>query len=73
MLIMMATVSMFFIPDPVVASQRSARRGEIRRHLPDAIDLLEICASACMGIDMAWNSVGDEFVLSARRLPTKWP
>jgi tight adherence protein C len=58
--IMMASMGMFFIPNLVVSSRRRARRTEIRRHLPDAIDLLEICASSGMGIDMAWNSVADE-------------
>ena len=51
---------LFFVPNLIVASRRSKRRAEIRRHLPDAIDLLEICASAGMGMDMAWNSVSDE-------------
>ncbi|MDB5301331.1 MAG: tight adherence protein [Phycisphaerales bacterium] len=50
----------FFVPNMIVSSRRSRRRGEIRRHLPDAIDLLEICASAGMGLDMAWNSVTEE-------------
>lgn len=51
---------LFFIPNIAVQIRRARRRGEIRRHLPDAIDLLEICASAGMGMDMAWNAVGDE-------------
>jgi len=59
-LIMMFSMGFFFIPNIIVSSRRASRRGEIRRHLPDAIDLLEICASAGMGIDQAWNSVGDE-------------
>jgi tight adherence protein C len=59
-IVMIFSMGAFFIPNMIVASRRAARRGEIRRHLPDAIDLLEICASAGMGIDMAWNSVGDE-------------
>ena len=29
-------------------------------HLPHAIDLLEICVSSGMGLEMAWNAVGDE-------------
>ena len=29
-------------------------------HLPDALDLLEICISAGMGLDTAWNAVADE-------------
>jgi tight adherence protein C len=60
LIVMTSSLSKFFIPNLVVASRRSKRRGEIRRHLPDAIDLLEICASAGMGIDMAWNSVTEE-------------
>jgi tight adherence protein C len=48
-------------PRIFVAIRRSARRGEVRRQLPDAIDLLEICVSSGMGLDMAWNAVSDEF------------
>ncbi|HWE93525.1 MAG TPA: type II secretion system F family protein [Tepidisphaeraceae bacterium] len=60
LLTMTGSLGLFFVPNMVVASRRARRRGDIRRHLPDAIDLLEICASAGMGIDMAWNSVTEE-------------
>ncbi len=60
LLILMGAMLLFFIPNIVVVSRRAKRRGEVQRHLPDAIDLLEICASAGMGLDMAWNSVTDE-------------
>ena len=60
LIIGLSTSLLFFIPNLVVSSRRSARTGLIRRHLPDAIDLLEICASAGMGLDQAWNSVTDE-------------
>jgi tight adherence protein C len=60
LLIAMCSIILFFIPNIVVSSRRSTRRSEVRRHLPDAVDLLEICASAGMGLDMAWNSVTDE-------------
>lgn len=49
-----------FIPDLVVRMRKSKRQGDIRRHLPDAIDLLEICVSGGMGLEMAWNVVTDE-------------
>ena len=49
-----------FIPNVVVSARRRSRREIVRRALPEAIDLLEICVSAGMGIDMAWNSVSDE-------------
>ena len=48
---------MFFLPNVIVGSRRDARRKEMQRHLPDAIDLLEICVTAGMGLDMAWKSV----------------
>jgi tight adherence protein C len=51
---------LFFLPNMVVDSRRKARRDEIRRHLPDAIDLLEISISAGMGLDQAWNAVTGE-------------
>lgn len=50
----------FFVPN-VYLSMRCARRSrEINRHLPDAIDLLEICVSGGMGLDQAWNAVSEE-------------
>jgi tight adherence protein C len=51
---------LFFIPNMVVSARRNARRNEVRQFLPDAVDLLEICVSAGLGLDMAWNAVGDE-------------
>lgn len=60
LLIGIATMLMFFIPNLIVSSRRGKRRTLIRQHLPDAIDLLEICASAGMGLDQAWNAVTDE-------------
>jgi tight adherence protein C len=49
-----------FGPNLVVSAKRKARAAEIKRHLPDALDLLEICVSAGMSLDTAWNSVSDE-------------
>jgi tight adherence protein C len=55
-----AAMALFFIPNMAVGARRSRRCTDIRRALPGAIDLLEICASAGMGLDQAWNSVTDE-------------
>jgi tight adherence protein C len=49
-----------YFPNLFVSFRRRARTGEVRRSLPDATDLLEICVSAGMGLDTAWNSVTDE-------------
>ena len=43
----------------MLARERS-RRDEIRQYLPDAVDLLEICVSSGIGLDMAWNMVANE-------------
>lgn len=51
---------MSFLPNLYVARRRRKRREEIRQVLPDAIDLLEICVSSGMGLEMAWNAVADE-------------
>lgn len=54
------SATLFFLPNLYVRMISNQRTGEIRRHLPDAIDLLEICVSGGMGIDQAWNSVMDQ-------------
>lgn len=50
----------FFIPNLVVRLEEKKRRREIRHALPDAVDLLEICVSSGIGLDMAWNMVAEE-------------
>jgi tight adherence protein C len=49
-----------FVPNMVVHSRIRGRTTEVRRALPHATDLLEICVSSGMGLDMAWNAVTDE-------------
>jgi tight adherence protein C len=51
---------LFFLPNVMISHWRAKRAQAIRQHLPDAVDLLEICASAGMGLDIAWNAVADE-------------
>ena len=53
-------VVFFFIPNVIVRLKRARRLREIRNHLPDAVDLLEICVTAGMGLDTAWGAVSDE-------------
>lgn len=49
-----------FVPNFVVSARRSKRRKNVDRHLPDAVDLLEICVASGMGLDAAWSAVTDE-------------
>jgi tight adherence protein C len=59
-LISLGGAVMFFLPNLVVRMQEQKRRQEIRQYLPDAVDLLEVCVSSGIGLDMAWNMVADE-------------
>jgi len=51
---------LFMFPNIVVRTLRAQRRQQVWRQLPYAIDLMEICVSSGMGLDMAWNVVADE-------------
>ncbi len=66
-------------PELYVGNLRSKRTKEIRKGLPDALDLLVICAEAGLTVDAAFNRVarelgraypelGDEFALTAIEL-----
>jgi len=60
LLVLAGGILFSFGPNFVVRCQRWKRREEVRNHLPDVLDLLEICVSSGMGLDMAWNAVGEE-------------
>ena len=51
---------LFFIPNTLLKMRLRKRQNEIRQHLPEAIDMLEICVSSGIGLSMAWNIVADE-------------
>jgi tight adherence protein C len=51
---------LFFIPNTLLKIRLKKRQNEIRQHLPEAIDMLEICVSSGIGLSMAWNIVADE-------------
>ncbi|MBS0474730.1 MAG: type II secretion system F family protein [Proteobacteria bacterium] len=66
-------------PDLYINNIRSKRTNEVRKGLPDALDLLVICAEAGLTVDAAFNRVakelgraypelGDEFALTAIEL-----
>ncbi|MHC4264422.1 MAG: type II secretion system F family protein [Planctomycetota bacterium] len=51
---------LFFIPNIIVLTKLKNRHDEIKRNIPVMIDLLEICVSSGIALDMAWNIVCDE-------------
>lgn len=60
LLVVAGTGVLFFLPNLVVYKHRQKRTLEIQHHLPDALDLLDICVGSGMGLDMAWNVVAEE-------------
>ena len=61
-IVIMATIGtvLFFLPNFFVLIMLKKRREEIQHHLPEAVDLLEICVSSGIGLDMAWQIVSEE-------------
>ena len=52
----------FFLPNLFIWYRMKKRHDEIYRHLPEAVDLMEICVSSGLGLDMAWNIVAEEIL-----------
>jgi tight adherence protein C len=59
-LIFLGGAILFFVPNIILLAKLRERHAEICLHLPEAIDLIEICVSSGIGLDMAWNIVADE-------------
>jgi len=59
-LVLVGSTVIFFLPNLYLSFRLKKRHDEIYRHLPEAVDLLEICVSSGLGLDMAWNVVADE-------------
>ncbi|HUU20973.1 MAG TPA: type II secretion system F family protein [Phycisphaerae bacterium] len=51
---------LFLLPNMIVSARRGRRRADVRRHLPEAVDLLEVCVSSGMAMDTSWNLVAEE-------------
>ena len=51
----------FYFPQLMLSSQISRRQKEIRKAMPDALDLLTICVEAGLGFDAAMAKVSDKW------------
>jgi tight adherence protein C len=55
------TVIGFFIPQLLLQSRINARQNDIRKAMPDALDLLTICVEAGLGFDAAMSKVSEKW------------
>jgi tight adherence protein C len=55
------TVIGFFIPQLMLQSRINARQKDIRKAMPDALDLLTICVEAGLGFDAAMSKVSEKW------------
>ena len=51
----------FNFPNMILSSRISSRQKEIRKAMPDALDLLTICVEAGLGFDAAMNKVSEKW------------
>jgi len=61
MYILGATFGGFFLPHLMLSSRITSRSKEIRKAMPDALDLLTICVEAGLGFDAAMNKVSEKW------------
>lgn len=56
-----ATFGGFFLPHLMLSSRITRRQTEIRKAMPDALDLLTICVEAGLGFDAAMSKVSEKW------------
>lgn len=56
-----ATFGGFFLPHLMLTSRVTARQNEVRKAMPDALDLLTICVEAGLGFDAAMSKVSEKW------------
>src|SRR5215208_8059742 len=56
-----ATFAGFFLPHLMLSSRITRRQNEIRKAIPDALDLLTICVEAGLGFDAAMAKVSEKW------------
>ena len=56
-----ATFAGFYLPHLMLTSKITSRQKEIRKAMPDALDLLTICVEAGLGFDAAMSKVAEKW------------
>jgi tight adherence protein C len=65
---LLLTLSGFYLPDLWLYNRILRRQDEIRKGLPDSLDLLVVCVEAGMGLDSAIGRVAGEITLTHKTL-----
>ncbi len=58
----------FYLPNLWLRMKMAARKDQIQKGLPDALDLMVVCVQAGSGLDAAINRVTEEMILASRPL-----
>jgi tight adherence protein C len=61
LIVVVFTVLGYFFPDLWVSSRVNSRQKEVRKAMPDALDLLTICVEAGLGFDAAMSKVNEKW------------
>jgi tight adherence protein C len=61
LLVLAFTVLGYFFPDLWIRSKINSRQKQIRKAMPDALDLLTICVEAGLGFDAAMSKVNEKW------------
>ena len=67
-LLLSAVVAGFYLPELFVSRLAARRRARLQKAVPDALDLLVICAEAGLSLDTALNRVSEELLRAAPEL-----
>jgi tight adherence protein C len=61
LIVLFCTVMGYFFPDLWIRSRINSRQKQVRKAMPDALDLLTICVEAGLGFDAAMSKVNEKW------------
>jgi tight adherence protein C len=61
LMVLVFTVLGYFFPDLWIRSKINSRKKQVRKAMPDALDLLTICVEAGLGFDAAMSKVNEKW------------
>ena len=61
LMVLVFTVLGYFLPDLLIRSRINSRQKQVRKAMPDALDLLTICVEAGLGFDAAMSKVHEKW------------